>query len=310
MNQNLGGQKGGRPHYIVALGKLMPLMSVVCLVGCEATRIGKAPDPVSSTYNRNSVMKVLAEMDKRRETVKTVITRLNVVLTDNVKGKEHGLNGAYIGDRSGNTRMQINHNDTLILDVAFRDKTVDVWLPRKNRYFRGLRKDLMQSGGKELSLLAHVGNVHDLFFPRAWTPEAVERRWNVEDGHEVIQVLERPRVFRRRVRRVVISRLQPVAEQVDVFLTNGKQIGSVIYEDYLFPQPVAGDENQALPKVVYPRRLTLTTPEGNRDMQLNTVGTILINQPIPMEKFEIPVPEDAAMKDLGEWVRSGKSIWE
>lgn len=283
---------------------------VLLLAGCSADVNRRLPDPTPVAYDRPSLVKVMEEMDERRYAVETLVVRTNVILHDHVKKKDVGLNGAYLGDKDGNVRLQIRYNESTIMDLAIRGDTVQLLLPRKNRYFQGSKKDLLAASECELCLLAHVGNMPDLFFPRAWTIETAnvetQRRGGFESGQEVVKVYERPGIKWRCVRAIHISMEQPVASQVDVFNRSEKSIGCIKYEDYRFPGPAAGEIKRTPP---YPGRVTLVTGDGNRSLEMN-VEELIPNTPIDSEKFEIKPPEGMKVLNLGEQLGSGKSLWE
>lgn len=292
-----------------AAGKLFLPLCLLLAGGCEADKYRRLPDPTPVNYNRPDIAKIMEEMDERRNSVETLVARLAVVLRDNVNKKEHGLSGAYIGDKDGNLRMRIKAEETVVLDLAIHGALVDLWLPRKGRFYRGERKDLVGSGANELALLANAGSVQDLFFPRAWTESAIERRVKLENGREVISVLERPGVFRRCVRRMTISREQPMADRLEVLDRTGRALGAIAYADFRFPGPIAGEKDPTVPSVPYPGRVTLSAPDGARSMQMD-VEEMILNTPIPLTKYEIPVPEGQRILDLGAELRSGRSLWE
>ena len=300
------------------------------LAGCAADQYRRLPDPTPITYDRISIHQLMEEMDERRNGVEDAAVRMNLVLRDDVKNKEHGLTGLYLGDKAGNMRLQMTYSEHLILDLAIHGETVDLWLPRKGRFYRGTRKDLLAAPDCELSLFAYVGQVHELFFPRAWSEQAVERRVRMEGVREVISVLERPGLRRRCVRRVVISPEQPVAEEVVIFNRNEKNLGTVRYADYRFPGPLAGARDKSSVGVPWPGRVVLYTADKSRSLQMD-VEELTINRSIPLAKYEIEVPREETcdpgndhpgadakaglgkplpILDLGQALQSGKSLWE
>lgn len=294
----------------LSLRALLTAGSVWLFAGCAADAHRRVPDPTPVAYDRPSLVKVMEELDERRYAVETLVVRTNVVLHDHVKNKKVGLNGAYLGDKDGNLRLQIRYNETVIMDLGIHGDTVDLWLPRKNRYFRGTRKDLLAANECELSLLAHAGNMPDLFFPRAWTAEnasvETQRRGGFEGGREVVKVYERPGIKWRCVRMLHISMEQPVAEQVDVYSRNEKSVGCIQYDDYRFPGPSAGEIKRT---PTYPGRVTLVNADKSRSLEMN-VEELIPNTPIDTEKFEVKVPEGQKILDLGQHLGSGKSLWE
>ena len=148
-----------------------------------------------------------------------------------------------------------------------------------------------------------------MFFPRAWTPQAVERRVQVEDGREVVNVLERPGLRRRCARRVFISPEHPVTDKIEVANRNGKPLGSIVYEDYRFPGQPAGAEGDTNKIPPYPGRITLNAKDGSRTLQMD-VEEIIPNTPIPLEKFEIDVPEGQKILDLSQSLEAGRNPWD
>lgn len=295
--------------YARASGKLALLSITLLLVsGCEIARYARLPDPRPEPFCRASITKVMDEMDQRRNSVDTVVARLNIVLKDEATGKQQTLWGAYLGDRNGNMRMRVKYQEKLLLDLAMYNEQVDLALPMKGRYFRGTREDIGQTTGNELALLVQVGNVHDLFFPRAWTDQAVERRVKVEEGCEVVNVIECPSFVKRKVRQLVISPENPVVQEMKVFDQKGQPIGTVVYGDYRFPGPRAGETTAPAAGVPYPGRLTLVGAEGKRSMQMD-VEEMNVNTPVEQKHFSVTVPEDGRLENLGEALRSGKSPW-
>lgn len=298
-----------RLTYTCACGKLALLSAALLLVsGCQIARYARLPDPRPEPLRRAPIAKVMEEMDQRRNAVNTVVARLNIVLKDEVTGKQQTLWGAYLGDRQGNMRMRVKYQEKLLLDLSMFGDRVDLALPLKGKYYRGARSDVGKTSGNELALLVQVGNVHDLFFPRAWTDHAVERRVKVEEGYEVVSVMERPSLVRRKVRQLMISTEDPVAEEMKVFDQKGHPIGTVVYNDYRFPGPRAGEAPEPAASVPYPGRLTLVGAEGARSMQMD-IEEMTINTPVESKHFDITVPEDGRMEDLGEVLRSGRNPW-
>lgn len=295
--------------YARAGGKLVLLTAILMLLsGCEIARYARLPDPRPEPYCRAPIVKVMEEMDARRNSVETVVARLNIVMRDETTGKEQTLWGAYLGDQKGNMRMRVKYQEKLLLDLAMHGEAVDLWLPLKHKFYRGTRDEVGQARGNELALLVQVGNVHDLFFPRAWTDQAVERRVKVEKGMEVVSVLERPSFVRRKVRQLVISPEDPVANEMRVFDGGGTPIGSVVYSDYRFPGPRAGETEAPTANVPYPGRLKLLGAEGNRSLQMD-IEEMNVNTPVLPKHFDVAVPEGSRVESLGEALRSGKSPW-
>lgn len=283
----------------------------VWLSGCAATQYNaRLPEPQPVASNRVPLLKVMEQMDERRKAVDTVSSSLNVVLRDEVKGKDYRLNGAYLGDNNGNLRLRLKYEETLIMDLAFRGDTVELLLPRKNRYYRGNREDVQTASGNELALLAQVGNAHDLFFPRAWSPKAIERRVKLEGNQEVVSVIERPGILVKKcTRRFWISPTQPVADKIEVFNANGQALGVIRYGDYRFPEPLAGDEASGQMQVVHPGTVTLISEDGNRSLQMD-LQALRLNQAIAPKLFEITVPDGQKVQGLKEGLSGEKGLFD
>lgn len=283
----------------------------VWLSGCAATQYNaRLPEPEPVASNRVPLVKVMEQMDDRRKAVDTVSSSLNVVLRDEVKGKDYHLNGAYLGDNSGNLRLRLKYEETVIMDLAFRGDSVELLLPKKNRYYRGTREDVMGATGNELALLAHVGNAHDLFFPRAWSPKAIERRVKLEGNQEVVSVIERPGILVKKcTRRFWVSATQPVADKIEVFNANGQALGVIRYGDYRFPEPLAGDDASGPKQVVHPGTVTLVSEDGNRSLQMD-ITALHLNQPIAPKLFEITVPDGQKVLELKDGLSGEKGLFD
>ncbi len=260
-------------------------------------------------YMRPPLQAVVDELDARHEAVDSVVTRLAAVLHNNEKNKDVALEGVYLGDREGNMRLRISATTgQLVLDMGTHNDIVDIWLPRKNRYFQGKREDLLVNSKCQLSLLAHVGRARDLFFPRAWTDNAVKRAVTFQNGREVISVIEKPNWIRRRARRIVMAPESACIESIDVYDKFGREVGTVGYSDWRFPDPDAESATQACP-VVYPGCITLNSPDGVYTLELRPED-ISLNTPIPVSKFKVPNTEHVKILDLGQALRNSGNLWE
>jgi hypothetical protein len=303
------------------LALLVPLL----LFGCASGRYSRLPDPVPDPLKRDPLDKVVLQMDERRYAVQTLVAKVNIVLKDHTKkdAKEQALNGYYLGNEAGDMRLRVKYGeDTLVMDFSIHDGTVELWLPRKGRFYRGSRKELAEATGNELALFVHIGSVQELFFPRAWTEQATERRLKTEDGVDVVYVIERRGLIRRKVRRLELAPDQPVVQAIQVKDRQERLVGSVAYADWRFPGPRAGAPHNGKLSVPYPGHLTLTSADGRRSLQMD-VEELNLNEdaPIRPDQFEIKLPKSepgqedqqaAVVKvlDLGAALRSGKALWE
>jgi hypothetical protein len=303
------------------LALLLPLL----LAGCASGRYSRLPDPVPEPFKRDPLDRVVMQMDERRNSVETLVAKVNIVLKDNTRkdAKEQSLNGYYLGNQNGDMRLRVKYGeDTLVLDLSIHENTVELWLPRKDRFYRGSRKEVAEATGNELALLAQIGSVQDLFFPRAWTEQATERRYKHEDGVEAVYVIERHGLIRRKVRRLEIADDQPVVRVIKVMDRQERPVGSVAYDDWRFPGPRAGGPPGAKLSAPYPGHLTLTSSDGRRSLHME-VEELSLNEDAPLrtEQFEIKLPkpdpetespmtQGTKILDLGAVLRSGKSLWE
>lgn len=274
--------------------------------------VGETPavdPPKTFEYDRAALLKALDVMDARRCEVQTLLAAVNIVIIDNQTGKKQGLEGHYFGDANGNFRIRITWQEGVIIDLSFKGEDVTLSLPKKERFYRGKKKDLLDAKACALSLLANAGNAHDLFFPRAWTPKAVGRRLAFEDGNEVVKVIEKtdpagPREDERLARKVFITKDSPSAAVIEVFDAGKHPQGNIRYGVYKDLPADSGILNLA-----YPSTLTLTPADGSRSLQME-IKELDLNLPIAIEKFDIEPPAEQKVLDLGECLRSGKNPWE
>ena len=286
----------------------MLLLSVLFLSGCRMNEAVYTPSGDRVTYMRPPLAKVVEELDERHLAADTVCASLCVTLRDSEKNKEYQLAGTYLGDKKGNLRLQIKATTgQVVLDMSVFNDQMDVWLPRKNRFFRGNRQDLMNASECQLALLAHIGSARDLFFPRAWTPNAIERRVNYEHGREIISVIEKPGIIRKRSRRLTVAPESSSVELVEVYDRFGRDVGTVAYGDYKMP----GDtrpEADAL-GLLYPNRITLQSHNAAQTLELG-VEEIDLNAEISEDKFHVPLPEHQRVMDLDQKLRRSVNLWE
>lgn len=296
-----------------AVRAALPLGALALLSGCRMNEAVYHPDGSRIIYMRPPLMNVIDELDVRHKSARTVFARMNVTLRDTVKNKEYPLEAVYLGDKDGNMRLRMTAENHLILDMGTRGENVDIWLPRKERYFRGKRDDLLGNSTSQLSLLAHLGGACDVLFPRAWTKSAVERRVVTENGREVVSVLEKSGLglTHRRVRRLAILPNDAAVESMAIYDKSGKEVGLVNYSDYRYPERPGDNEIPlgGLTGMVYPGKLLLTTKTGAQTLEL-AVDTLELNPPISLDKFEVPLPEDTKVLDLESALKQNGSLWE
>jgi hypothetical protein len=278
----------------------------VLLGGCRMNEAVYNRDGSRIIYMRPPLMKVVDELDERHKAVESVVARLNVTLRDNEKQKEYPLSGVYLGDKDGNMRLRITHESNhVILDMGIHGDQVDVNLPRKNRFFQGKKADLLASSKCELSLFAHAGCAPDLFFPRAWSEFALERRVTYQNGREIISVIEKPNFIRRRSRRLTLAPESSSVEMLEVYDKFGREVGNIEYSDYVFPDQ--DDPNSC--QLLRPGKIIMQSNDRMHTLEFS-IEELILNSAIPMDKFSVPLPENGKSLDLGQALKRGNALWE
>ena len=305
-----GGERGSVLHIIMGKHAISSILfSLIALTGCRMNQAVYNEDGSRIIYTRPPLMKVVEELDERHLSVDGVMARLSVTLHDIKKNKEFPLTGVYLGDKDGNLRLRISATtNQVILDMGVHGDTVEIWLPRKERYFTGKLQDLLNNSQSQFSLLAHAGRARDLFFPRAWTASAIERRVTYEHGREVVSVIEKPNFIRRRSRRLTLAPESPVVESVEVYDRFGREVGTVGYSDYRFPEVTENLKPGSCP-VIYPNCIKMQSHDNTHLLEMN-VDEIILNPTIAKDKFEIPPPEKMKLLDLGDALKRNGNLWE
>ena len=284
------------------------ILALPLLCGCRMNEAVYAPNGDRICYMRAPLVKVVEELDDRHLAADSVAASLNVTLHDAEKNKDFQLVGTYLGDKNGNLRLQIKATTgQTILDLGCFNGQMDVWLPRKNRFFQGQRQELLNVSECQLSLLAHVGACRDLFFPRAWSANAIERRVTYEHGREIISVIEKPSFIRKRSRRLTVAPESSTVESVEVYDKFGREVGTVNYADYKMPgdkQP----EADAL-GLLYPGRIVLQSHNAAHTLDLQ-IDEIDFNCDIAPEKFRVPQQDHQRILDLGKQLKHSATLWE
>jgi outer membrane lipoprotein-sorting protein len=281
------------------------LALLAMLSGCRMNEAVYRTDGTRIIYARPPLMRVVDELDERYASIDTVSTRLNITLHDNLKDKKHELKGVYLGDKEGNMRLRIQApTGQLILDMAMKGDVLEIYLPRKGRFFRGKRADMLSSQC-ELALLVHAGRARDLFFPRAWSDKAIERRVTYKNGREIISVLEKPSFIRRRSRRLTMAPESASVELLEVYDRRGNEVGNIAYDNYVFPDP---DDPKSIP-VLYPGTVTLLSHDNEHTLEMN-VEDFGINAEIDSSRFTLPAPENTRPQDLGSALKRRTNLWE
>ncbi|GMV83909.1 MAG: hypothetical protein AMXMBFR7_50930 [Planctomycetota bacterium] len=284
-------------------------MTVFLLGGCKHTRAPFLEVPFQPR-KPNELAGVLKDLAGRRATVRTVVTRLDLVFYDHVKNRKLGLSGFLFGGPDGDMRLRISNGDAVVMDLSYSGTEVSLYLPKKERFFRGSRKEVLESRGNILALLAHVGTVADLFFPRLGMKLDEIGPARNEQGFDLVTAAETEGGARRETRRLYISRLEPVCSRLEVLDGSEHALGSVVYADYRFPAPAGSPKPDAEPQPVHPRQVTLSTAENERALEMTVQEIILQEAPIPKAKFELNPPAELPIRSLSEQLKSSKGLWD
>ncbi|MBE7467506.1 MAG: hypothetical protein HS116_28865 [Planctomycetes bacterium] len=277
--------------------------------GCKHTRAPLLEVPFQPR-NPTELAGVLKEMAVRRAAIRTVVTRLDLVFYDHVKNRKLGLNGFLFGGADGDMRLRISNGDAVVMDLSYRGNEVSLYLPKRERFFRGSRKEVLESNGNILALLAHVGTVADLFFPRLGMKLDAIGPARSELGFDLVTAAETEGGVRRETRRLYISRMEPVCSRLVVLDRTEHAMGSVVYADYRFPAPSGSSKPDAAPQPVHPRQVTLSTADNERALEMTVQEIILQEAPIPKAKFELNPPAELPIRSLSEQLKSSKGLWD
>jgi hypothetical protein len=131
----------------------------------------------------------------------------------------------------------------------------------------------------------------------------------VANGREIVSVIEKPSFIRKKSRRLTLSPDYPVVEMMDVYDRYGREVGTLRYDSYTFPDRDEIDERGAGFGLPYPARLTLISHTGSHSLEMN-VEEIQINSEIDPDKFDVPVPDNGKVLDLGTALKRAGSLWE
>jgi hypothetical protein len=241
----------------------------------------------------------------RSDAANSVVARLHVTLHDRARGKDFELNGAYLGDVSGNIRLRVTtEGGQLVLDMGMRGETIDICMPGKSLYLSGTRNELLDHPRCHLALLAQCGRVRELFFPAGPAKSAIARRSCCVNGRAYCNVAETAALLPRYLTRLTLDVNTGVLERKEIFSRGGADAGSVDYSNYRFPE--AGP---APIKPAYPGRVTLHVPGDAFVLDLD-VEDLSFNTPIADAKFTIPVPNGFKRETLADALQRNVNIWE
>ncbi|MGD0090501.1 MAG: hypothetical protein ABSE73_11330, partial [Planctomycetota bacterium] len=193
------------------------------------------------------------------------------------------------------------------------DDKVEVYLPRKDRYFSGKFADL-RDNQSQLTLLAHIGNALDLFFPCAETPKSVGRKIICNDSRRIVSVLEKPDYIRHIARRLTLAPSSPTVEDMEVYDRFGREVGVVRYLEYTPPEwpgqlAASGRVADDPPVTCHPGRIALC-PHSSPYILLLQVEEFILNEPIDPAKFDVPRPEDQKVRDLRKALKNSGNLWD
>ena len=296
------------PGRLLQMGLLTP--ALFSAWGCGTARSVSLGVHAEDDSGRARMEPVLAELNARRKAMPAVVTRLHLVYRDLDSKRVSGFEGQFFGESAGNMRMRILQDETVILDLAYLGEQVKLYLPRRRSASLGLRTEVADSNNNVLALLAHIGNAPELFFPSCPTAWSVERRTRAQDGREVIRMLDQAGVLEGVARRFFVRPGRPWVEQVEVYNKKQTLMGTVRYEDYVSPGPTASAREERKHKAPYPRLVTLVTPDGKRELEMQVLELLQPEAPIPAGNFELKIPKDIQVRDLGAALRSAKDLWD
>jgi hypothetical protein len=195
----------------------------------------------------------------------------------------HDLNGILYADNRDNVRIQFfGIFRILALDVALQKEMMTCFLPTKKCVLRGSKKDVIQNGPTELALIAHVANIQDLFFPRAWVPNALERRGVIKNPEKItVNVLGGDEDAPERLRKFNIHIPTAQILSQDVFFEN-KNIAHIEYTpaQHLTPQSVKLTDTQSGSILSFEiQSIELNTPIEEAQFSLKIPASIRIQTP-------------------------------
>jgi hypothetical protein len=164
----------------------------------------------------------------------------------------------------------------------------------KGKYVKGSRTEVLNAGANDLALLARVGTARELFFPRAWTEGATERRAAVAGGVETIKVQVAGKVLRK----VQLTTGQAFADTMNLYTAIGESLGELRYSNYT-------DANST---PLHPGTIMLVPAKGTSTLKMN-VDEFTLNADLPEKSFELVVPDDQKAESLIQCLKEGKGIF-
>lgn len=268
--------------------------------GCAMERISYQQPIVSSNAGDTDLLEALDQMDERRKKVASVAVRVQALLQDRRKGREVALNGSYIGDNEGNFRLRLRYNETAVADMCIYKEAVTIWMPRKEKLFKGTREEVRAAGASEIALLMEGCAAHELFFPRAWSPQAVERALLPGGEADQIHVTEKIGLLKRCSRRLLVPRQSAYASCMELHAPAAGPLGLLRYEAY---QDASGG------LVPYPQKVTVEPVSATWALVL-IVEEITFNRTLEASRFDLQLPAEQEAFSLAEALRKRISIWE
>jgi len=263
-------------------------------------RISYQQPIISSNVGDTDLLEALDQMDERRKKVASVAVRVQAVLQDRRKGREVALNGSYIGDREGNFRLRLRYNETVVADLCVFSDAVTIWMPRKEKLFKGTREEVRAAGASDIALLMDGCAAHELFFPRAWSPQAVERALLPGGDVDQIHVTEKIGLLKRCSRRLFVPRQSAYASSMELHAPAAGPLGLLRYEAYQ-------DGGGGL--APYPQKVTLE-PTSTAWALVLIAEEITFNRSLDAARYDLQVPPEQVAFSLAEALRKRINIWE
>ena len=279
-----------------------------------AQRISKSDgvENFSLESSRAIVESLITEIDCRRQPVHSLDMRLKVTLT-NAKGSDLNLNASYIGNVEGNARLRLTGLfNVLAMDVVQLGDRITCWMPLQKKAITGSRRELITDGQSELALLSAVGGVCELFFPRPWASEAVQRRAIFDGGQVVINVFGRSQTLGCGLRRFVLDPGQKTVATQDIFNSRNDSIGRIEYLEFCrlstFIKQSSNLDKNVDGSALIPQTVRLANTNGRITLKLK-VENIVVNQPLSADAFCIDFPRNQAIRDIGEMLKLGEPLF-
>ena len=255
------------------------------------------------------VEKLVAEIDGRRLSIRSLDIRLKVKLC-NEKGSVHNLNASYIGDMAGNSHLRLTGMfNILAMDVTQVGDRITCWMPLQKAAIAGSRRELITDGQSELALLSAVGGICEVFFPRPWSNDAVQRRVTFDGDRVLVSVFGNTQTTGSCFRRFIVDPGQKTVAAQDIYNSRNSSIGRIEYLEFC---PLSTVLKVARPDLdgglLFPQGVRMANTNGRISLELK-VEEVAVNQPVSPEAFKIDLPQNQVVREIGEMLKSGEPLF-